>query len=156
MATVQTLNWGKIISRGVIAGIIGGILIDGFLYVMTAMPQHLPITVIWEYVASAAFGKAAYANPNSAYLGFLMHFVVSMGWGCAFSYVAHSREQIAAHPYLSGIVFGAIVMVIMDVVTMAGGVMPPVTLTGTLVSLVAYCAFFGLPVSLYVSRAVRN
>lgn len=156
MATVQALDWNKVITRGLIAGIIGGILIDAFLYVATIMPQHLPITVMWQFVASAAIGKGAFANPNSVWLGLLMHFVISIAWGCAFSYVAQTRAQIPAHPYLSGIVFGVIVMVIMDIVTMAANVMQPITVMSLVMGLIAHCVFFGLPVSLYISRAIRT
>lgn len=156
MATVQTLDWNKIITRGLVAGIIGGILIDAFLYVATMMPQHAPITMIWQFVASAAIGKSAFANPNSAWLGLLMHFVISIAWGIAFSYVAHTRAQVAEHPYLSGVVFGVIVMVIMDIVTMAANVMAPITAMSLVMGLIAHCVFFGLPVSLYVSRAIRS
>ena len=156
MASAPTLDWSKILIRGLIAGIIGGILIDVFLYFAVMAPMHQPITVIWQSVAANALGKSAFSNPGSAWLGLVMHFAVSIAWGCAFSYVAHTRPQVPAHPYLSGVVFGVIVMIIMNIVQMAANGMPQLTVQFLLVGLIAHCIFFGLPVSLYVSRATRS
>lgn len=155
MATQSPVNWRKIFAHGIVAGLIGGVLIDAFLYVATLLPHHLPITVIWQFVASTAIGKGAFADPNTAWLGLLMHVFVSIGWGVAFSYVAHTRPGVPAHPYISGVAFGVIVMIIMDIVTMVAGAFAPPTVTSFLIGLIAHCVFFGLPVSLYVTRALR-
>jgi len=156
MATVQTLDWRAIIVRGLVAGIIGGILIDAFLYAVQIMPAHGSILGLWQLVASTAIGPSAFSNPDSAWLGLLMHLCTSIAWGVAFSYVAHTRPGVSEHPYISGLVYGVIVMIIMDVVLMVAKSWPPPTVQSTLVALIAHCIFFGLPVSLYVSRAMRS
>ena len=155
MATMQALNWRDIIVRGLIAGIIGGILIDAFLYVATLVPQGQPITVIWQSVASTALGKGAFADPNSAWVGLCMHLATSIAWGVAFSYVAHTRPYVPQHPYVSGIVYGIIVMIIMQIVLMVSKSWTAPTVSSFLIDVVAHTVFFGLPVSLYVSRALR-
>ena len=152
---MQALNWRDIIVRGLIAGIIGGILIDAFLYVATLMPLGQPITAIWQFVASTALGKGAFADPNSAWIGLCMHFATSIAWGIAFSYVAHTRPYVPQHPYVSGIVYGIIVMIIMQIVLMVAKSWATPNVSTFLIQLIAHTVFFGLPVSLYVSRASR-
>jgi len=156
MAIVQPLDWRTIITRGLVAGIIGGILIDAFLYVTQVMPAHGSIFGLWQFVASTALGPSAFANPNSAWLGLFMHVCTSIAWGVAFSYVAHTRPGVSDHPYISGLVYGVIVMIIMDIVLMVSKSFAPPTMQNTLIALIAHCIFFGLPVSLYVSRAMRS
>ena len=156
MATALAPDWRAILVHGIVAGIIGGILIDAFLYVATIMPAHGSIFGLWQFVASTAIGPSAFSNPNSAWLGLLMHACTSLAWGVAFSYAAHTRPGIAEHPYISGLVYGVIVMIIMSIVLMVAKSFPPPTLQGTIINLIAHCIFFGLPVSLYVSRAMRT
>ncbi len=156
MAIAQTPDWRTIVVRGLAAGIIGGFLIDAFLYLAQVLPAHGSITGLWQFVASTALGPSAFANPNSAWLGLFMHVCTSIAWGIAFSYVAHTRGGIAGHPYISGLVYGVIVMIIMDIVLMVAKSWPPPTVQSTFTALIAHCVFFGLPVSLYVSRAMRS
>ena len=156
MATVRTLDWRAIIARGLIAGLIGAVLIDAFLYVVLLVPNHLAITVIWQTVAATLVGKPALSDPSMAWLGLLMHLLISIAWGIAFSYVAHTRSNVPEHPYISGIVYGIIVMIIMQIVQMAADVPLQLTLQALLIGLCAYAIFFGLPISIYVSRAMRT
>lgn len=156
MALAPSLNWRDILVRGIVAGIIGGVLLHAFIYVVTLAPQHRPLTELWQFIASAAIGKSAFSNPNSAWLGLLLHVCVSMGWGVAFSYVAYTRPGVPAHPYISGVVFGVVVMIIMQIVTMVAGVFAVPTVPSFLTELVAHAVFFGLAVSLYVTRTMRT
>ncbi|MDQ6930612.1 MAG: hypothetical protein M3126_08115 [Candidatus Eremiobacteraeota bacterium] len=155
MASVQPLDWRVILTRGAVAGLIGAVLIDAFLYVATLMPQHTAITGMWQFIASTVIGKAAFANPNTAWLGLFMHLIISIAWGVAFAYVAQTRPNVPAHPYVSGIVYGIIVMILMQIVTLAANVPAALTVPALTAALIAHTLFFGLPVSLYVARAMR-
>jgi hypothetical protein len=156
MAIVQTIDWRAIVVRGLIAGVIGGILIDAFLYVAQVMPAHGTILGLWQFVASTALGPSAFTNPSTAWIGLFMHACTSIAWGIAFSYVAHTRPGVAEHPYISGVVYGIVVMIIMQIVLMVAKSWPTPTVQNTLIGLIAHGIFFGLPVSLYVSRAMRS
>lgn len=156
MATVQTLDWRAIIVRGLIAGLIGSVLIDAFLYIVLLMPNHASITVIWQALAATVVGKPALTDPSMAWFGLLMHLLISIAWGIAFSYVAQTRENVPEHPYISGIVYGIIVMIIMQIVQMAANIPLQLTVQALLAGLIAHAIFFGLPISLYISRALRT
>ncbi len=149
MATLARADWRRIAIAGVGAGVIGGILIDVFLYIALLLPVHQPITALWATISATATAHAV-ASP---WLGLLIHFCVSIAWGIGYAYTAATRAAIANHPYISGPVYGLIVMIIMQFVQLAAGVKLPLTATGFLSLLVAHCVFFGLPVAIYVSRA---
>ena len=156
MATVHSLDWRTIIVRGIIAGLIGAVLIDAFLYAVMLMPNHAPITTLWQFVASTLLGKAAFADINTAWLGLFMHLAVSIGWAVAFSYAAHTRPNVPAHPYISGLVYGVIVMILMQIVELAANIPANFTVPGLLTGLIAHTIFYGLPVSLTIARAMRT
>lgn len=153
MATLSTLDWRRVIAQGIVAGIIGGILIDAFLYVTLLRPAHQPFIVLWQSISATATATSI-ASPV---LGFAIHFCISIAWGVGYAYVAYTRDAVAAHPYISGLVYGFIVMVLMQLVQMAASVqLPPMTAAVFLGSLIAYCVFFGLPIAVYISRALRT
>ncbi|MBV9277630.1 MAG: hypothetical protein JOZ97_05275 [Candidatus Eremiobacteraeota bacterium] len=151
MATLIGLDWRRIALQGLIAGVIGGILIDAFLYIALFLPQHQPVTALWLNVSATATGHAV-ANP---WLGVLIHFCVSIAWGIGYAYAAATRPTIADRPFISGPVYGLIVMIIMQFVQLAAGVKLQLTATGFLTVLLAHCIFFGLPIAIYSNRAMR-
>ena len=151
MATAVRLDWRRILTQGAAAGIIGGILIDAFLYIALFLPQHQPITAVWANVSATATGHTV-ANPE---LGLLIHFCVSIAWGIGYAYASYTSAPIADHPYISGVVFGIIVMLITQFVQLAAGVRLVITPISLPSLLVAHCIFFGLPVAIYISRVMR-
>jgi len=152
MATLTQLDWRRIALQGTIGGVAGGILIDAFLYIVLFGPAHQPIAALWTNVSATATGHTI-ANP---WLGLVIHFCVSIAWGIGYAYAAATRPAIADHPYISGVTYGLIVMIIMQFVQLAAGVKLALTATNFLSLLVAHCIFFGLPVAIYVHRAMRT
>ena len=152
VAALTQIDWRRLAIQGVAAGIIGGILIHAFLYIALLLPAHQPITVLWTTISTTATGHTV-ASP---WLGLVIHLCVSIAWGVGYAYAAYTLAAIADRPYISGPVFGFIVMVLMQFVQLAAGVkLPPLTATWFLSILVAHCVFFGLPVAVYISRTLR-
>jgi hypothetical protein len=85
------------IGAGFAAGVLGGILIDAFLVVA----NHTGIISVWQFVASALVGPAAFSSQSYAALGFAMHFAISIVWAsiyagldrCLCSRVGRSSED---------------------------------------------------------------
>ncbi|HEY7981611.1 MAG TPA: hypothetical protein VID19_08990 [Candidatus Eremiobacteraceae bacterium] len=141
-------------AAGIVAGTIAGALIDSFLVIA----NHTTYIQIWQFVASAIVGGAAYASPAYAILGFAMHFAISIVWASIYAWAAFGpMPALAQAPVLSGLLYGIVVMIGMTLVLMVNHVGPAgLPDAGTLVkSLIAHTVFFGLPVALYVSRAAR-
>jgi hypothetical protein len=142
-------------AASIVAGVIGGTLIDTFL----VFANHATYVQIWQFVASGIVGGAAFASPNYAILGFAMHFAISIVWASIYAWAAFGpMPALARAPVLSGLLYGVVVMIGMTIVLMvnhvgAAGIPDAATLVK---SLIAHTVFFGLPVALYVSRAAHG
>ncbi|HEY3675162.1 MAG TPA: hypothetical protein VGK84_04155 [Candidatus Tumulicola sp.] len=157
MASSVRLPWGQIVAQGATAGIAGGILIDAYLWLTTLIPAHLPVTAMWQFVASTAFGKGAFANPSFIWVGLGMHLLVSIGWGIGYAYIAASRPVIAQRWVVSGIVYGIVVYIMMSIILLADNnfTYPP-TINAFLNAVAAHAVFFGIPVAFIVDRWSRS
>lgn len=131
--------------KGVVAGIIGGILVDAFLIVT----RQAPFPGIWQYVASAVVGPVAYTSSSYIALGLVLHFLISIVWATLYAYVAVNRNW---NWLAAGTVFGIIVMLGMQIVTRIAHVAAPLTATGVIMGVIAHVVFFGWPVAWYVAR----
>ena len=138
---------------GLLAGAVGGILIDVYLLlVLVAIAHAVSLVGFYQFVASSLIGRDAYADPNTAWLGLLLHITASLAWGVGYAALAAQNEQIRSRPIVSGTVFGIVVMLAMQLVEVAANIY---TLPDTFVlanALVAHIVFFGIPVA-YVARA---
>lgn len=148
MATVVPLNWGRIITRGVAAGVCGGILIELFVYFTRLAPEHTSILSFWQYIASSAFGKAAYTSTSYAWIGLGLHAATSIAWGIGYAYLSDVQPAVNARPILSGILFGLVVYVAMQIVLESVGLL--VIKNGAQIGygVLEHTVFFGVPVAL--------
>ena len=138
---------------GAIAGLVGAVLIDAYLLLTLVVAGHLAtVAGFFQYIASGALGKAAYATPGAIALGIAVHFVVAIAWGIGYAYVAAKTPQVRERPLLSGTVFGILVMVSMQFVEVAANiyVLPNTVLFFN--GIIAHVVFFGLPVAYIVGR----
>ncbi len=146
----------SVVLSGAIAGIVGGILIDGYILVVAALGTHHPTPLeLYQFDASAILGKIAYSDPKYAWLGLAVHFAVSLGWGIGYAYAAKQAPQIDAQPLVSGIAYGLVVYVVMQAVQLAANVLQPLTATTLVHGIIDHTLFFGLPVA-YAVRAFRR
>jgi hypothetical protein len=142
-------------AAGIVAGVIGGALIDTFLVVA----NHATYVQIWQFVASAIVGGVAFSSPTFALLGFAMHFAISIVWASIYAWAAFGpMPALARAPVVSGLLYGVVVMIGMTLLLIVKHVGPSgAPDAGTLLkSLIAHTVFFGLPVALYVARAARS
>ena len=135
---------------GVMAGILGGILIDLFLIIA----NHANPIQVWQFIASGLVGSAAFTSASFAWLGLALHFFTSIVFGVVYAYAAIGLRALARQPILSGLVYGVIVMIVMQFVTAIVHLSPagPPEARMIIVGLIAHTVFFGLPVALYVAR----
>jgi hypothetical protein len=145
----------NILVTGIVAGLIGGVLIESFL----AIANHANVIQIWQFVASGVVGGVAFTSSNYAVLGFAMHFAISIVWATIYTWAALGPlPTLARHPVVSGLLYGAVVMIGMDVLLIVkhvgpGGLPDPGSL---FISLIAHTVFFGLPVALFVGKTARS
>ncbi|HEY8298549.1 MAG TPA: hypothetical protein VIG32_11080 [Candidatus Baltobacteraceae bacterium] len=151
MASVANVRWGRILTAGALAGIAGGILFDLFIYATSVAPQHGSMLAVWQFIASTAIGKTAFASTGFAWLGLFIHLVVSIAWAIGYAYLAQTRSAIDAHPAVSGIAFGLVVYVVMQIVLLGDNNFHLPGVRDFALALIRHCIFFGLPVA-YIVR----
>lgn len=151
MATAVPLNWGRIVLSGILAGIVGGITIDLFIYVTNLLPSHASILGFWQFIASTGFGKVAYTSTSYAWAGLAMHFGVSIAWAIGYAYMAQSRPVINKQPLISGFLYGLIVYLVMQFVLFSVQALKTPDAVSVYLGVLAHTVFFGIPVA-YVAR----
>jgi hypothetical protein len=133
---------------GLLAGLVGGIVIDLFLAAVGMAGGRSPGDALaadsWTLGAPSAAG------------GVVLHFVVAIGWALGYVYLLRSQPQLLTRPWVSGLGFGLVVYVFMGVVQIMAGRYHRPSPTQFEVSLIAHVLFYGLPVGLIVSRALRR
>ena len=106
---------------GLAAGAIGAALIDAYLLItVVAIAHRTTVAGFYEFVAASAIGKNAIGDASAIWLGVALHIAVSLGWGVGYAYTAARMPQLRVRPVTSGIVFGIVVMLAMQLVEVAG------------------------------------
>lgn len=151
MLSSVRISWGGVAVQAILAGIVAGTIIDCYLWLTTLLPAHQSIGSLWQWVASAAIGKVALTSPRYAAVGLAVHAVVSIGWAGAYAYLAAKQPVLDERWFVSGIVYGVVVYVIMQCVLLAGNsfTMPP-NPNAFINVVLAHTVFFGLPVAFVV------
>jgi hypothetical protein len=156
----RTATLREEILAGVVAGIVAGILVDLFvLGVSVAGGTPLPTAVngLYDFIASAAMGRAAFAQPGSGVaLGVVLHFAVAIGWALGYVWLARTQPHLLTRPIVSGIGFGFVVFVFMNVALIAAGQYTRPTTSAIAIGVVAHLILYGLPVALIVSRMLPH
>jgi uncharacterized membrane protein YagU involved in acid resistance len=153
MATSVRLNWGRVVMQALSAGIVGGFVVDLYLYLTTILPAHGSIVAMLQWVASAAIGPVALTSTSYAWLGLVVHFIVSIGWAGGYAYFAQTQNFVNTRWFISGLMYGLIVYVFMQALLLGARafVFPP-TPTAFLNAVLAHMLFFGVPVAYVVAR----
>ena len=142
-----------------IAGFVGGLTIDIFLLAVFVFAFGNPPSAIpkfYQSIAATATGSPADTSQASPLLGLLLHFCVALVWALAFAWLAQQQPKMVALPLVSGLVFGAIVWMIMQIVLFVNGALPPPTPTSVTTAVIAHCVFFGVPVAYVVAATLRR
>lgn len=147
MASVVPLNWGRIVLSGVLAGLAGAAAFNLFLAFISLLPLHASVLSLWQYAASAAFGKGAYASPSFVWVGLALVVAASLGWGVGYAYMAHARPAINKQPLISGFIFGAIVYVVMDFVLFSVQALKVPDIESVYLGILSATVFFGIPIA---------
>lgn len=133
-----------------IGGFVGGTLDLAFAIGFAALNGLAPATLL-QVIASGWFGKASFdMGAVSAAIGLVSHFALSLGWAALFVALA-PRLRVAARPWLSGPIFGAVVFLGMRLVVLPLSAFPrPVSfdMPAALYDLLSHMFLFGLPIAL--------
>ncbi|HEY1976915.1 MAG TPA: hypothetical protein VGG89_10240 [Candidatus Baltobacteraceae bacterium] len=142
------------VKRAVSAGIAGGILLDLYLWLTTALPAHQSMLPVWQFIASTVFGNVAFTSASYAAAGLAIHFLVSIGWAGGYAYFVQTQPATNRRWILAGAAYGLVVYVLMQLILLGGGhFTPPATPNALVIPVIGHIVFFGIPVA-YVVRAL--
>jgi hypothetical protein len=152
----------RLIHAAVAAAIVGLTTITIYLVVERAFAERLSVVLglqqLLQWDASNGYGRAAFEGGwPMALIGLAMDFVVSLAWAVAFTalYVAVPVVRRTVAP--TGLVFGAVVMVVMiyAIVPIGHATQMHSTVARVINVLVAHTVFFGLPIALTVDAVLK-
>lgn len=135
---------GSLFVQAIIAGIIGAVIVDGFL----AIELHVSLTALETRNAASVVGPG-----GPPVLGVIAHFVVAIVWATLYAYTFSAIGRLGNWIF-GTIVLGLVVNTVMTLlITMRtgspwGG--------GFVEDLVPNVIFYALPVALYLSRVARR
>jgi hypothetical protein len=139
----------RLLIIGCIAGVIGGILLDAYFICFSFATTHAAnIAAHYQAVAVGALGKGALTDPGAAWFGFAIHYGVSIAWGIAYVYAATQSPALASRPIVSGIFFGIVVYLMVQLLAIVANTFYLGDIDENLNGFVAYTLFFGIPVAL--------
>jgi hypothetical protein len=150
----------RFVGAVILAAIAGLIAITIYLVVERAIAEHLsPVLCLQQLLqwdASNAYGPKAFDGGwPMALAGLAMDCIVALCWAVVFTVLYVSFAAVRHNVVVSGLVFGAIVMLVMifGVVPLGHAVHLQRTPAHVINVLVAHTIFFGLPVALAVQAA---
>ncbi len=155
MTRTAPANWNSIFKQALLAGTAGAIGFGLYQWVTTVLPSHESMVAMWQWVASGAIGAVALSNPAFAWLGVLVHLFVSVAWAGGYAYLASTQLFINQRWPISGVFYGLMVYVFMQLLMLGAHLLAIPTPLEALNSVIAYCVFFGLPVAFVVAKTAR-
>lgn len=148
-------------SKGIIKALITAWLIAGTLDISSAIVTfivnnpNVSILGLFQFIASGAFGNEAFSGGiPMAIAGLSFHYLIALTWTTIFFLIYPSIKLLSKSRLLSGISYGIIVWLIMNLVVLRLSRVPVVNLhAGHIILGMLYLIFFiGIPVSYFANR----
>ncbi|HVA27629.1 MAG TPA: hypothetical protein VNF68_05585 [Candidatus Baltobacteraceae bacterium] len=113
-----------------------------------------PPLLLFQWDDSNIVGASAFSGGwGAAALGFFFDFIVSIVWAACFVGLYRAFPAVRRSIVVAGLLFGAVVMLVMFLaIVPLGHAHRPTSLPSLVDSFVAHTVFFGLPVALTVRR----
>jgi hypothetical protein len=135
-------------------------LLAGFLDAAAASIQYFLSTGnnptrVFQYIASAVFGKSAFSGGlGMALLGLMFHFLIALGFAALFFLSYPLVFKPLKNKIVMGIVYGLLVWAIMNlvVVPLTRAPQGPFRLKGAVIAMAILIFMVGIPIAFIVNR----
>jgi hypothetical protein len=145
------------VRTALVAGLVAGTLdISAALLVFAGLLQKVGARQLLQSVASGLWGRAAYAGGwPLALAGLGLHYLIALGWAALYVLAARRRPALRRYWVLSGVLYGALVWAVMNllVVPLSQAGRGPLTLQGIMLNLLILILMVGLPIAALTRRA---
>ncbi|HTX57074.1 MAG TPA: hypothetical protein VMD47_08205 [Candidatus Acidoferrales bacterium] len=141
---VQARSTTSLLGQAIVAGVIGGIVVDAFL----SLVMHASPIGIWTFVAATAVGQG-----TPWIIGLVVHFVISIVWAILYLYAFGALGQLK-NWIVGAIAWGIVVDAVMNllITLKVGAPWWP----GFAQGLLAHIVFYAAPVTFYLARTSRT
>ena len=117
--------------------------------------------MVFQYIASGLIGMRSFrAGGASMVLGVVLHYTIALTWTAVFYAASRKLAILTRRPVISGLFFGGIVYLVMNLVVLPlSGVPHPraaITLSSRINAILALLFCIGLPISLLVRRSIAR
>ena len=151
--------WRTVLWSGLLVGSLDIIAAIVQFYVKTGKD---PLIVL-KYIASAVFGKEAYAGGNAmAAYGLLFHFLIAFIWTLFFFLIYPKLKLLSWNRFVTGVLYGIFIWIIMNrvVVPSSKAAVGTFNLNQAIIAALILIGAIGLPLSFiahhYYSGKARN
>jgi hypothetical protein len=146
----------KIALRVLAIGLFAGTLDIAEALIFNVLRGITPMMVL-QYIASGLIGAASFhGGLASTGLGLVLHCLIALGWTTLFYIASRKVAILTLRPVLSGLIYGGLIYLIMNVVVLPASGVPHCKNTTTIAAIVngvlALLVCMGLPVSVLTSR----
>jgi len=137
------------------AGLVAGTL-DGLAAVVIYLVRggKNPVA-IFNFIASGVFGDSGLRGGiGMAFMGLLFHFLIATTWSLIFFVVNSRVSAILRHWVLSGLVYGMVVWLCMNLVVVPLSFTPPIPMnvSGIITGILVLMICVGLPISFLAKK----
>lgn len=140
-----------IVFTGIVAGTLDG-LAAALIYFLRTGKNPL---AVYRFIASGIFGQEAISGGISmALLGIFFHYVIAISWTLLFFIVCLKLSILLKNWVVSGIAFGLVVWLSMNLVVLPLSRVPAttITLSGALIGISVLIVCIGLPIAFLAGR----
>lgn len=134
-------------------------LLAGTLDALAAMLISYKVSpgIIFRFIASGWFGKAAFTGGNSMVLwGLFFHYIIASCWGIAWFLLYPAAIKIFRNKYVTGVIYGLVTWIIMNQVVLRLSNIPhsnkPINLVNLAEGIAALIFCIGIPAALIANR----
>ncbi len=130
---------------------------DGVVYFW--LTAHLNPIQVLQYIASGAFGAAAYSGGlATALAGLAFHFIISFAAVGVFAALYVRSQSVRNNAVIAGVAYGAVVWCFMNLVVLPQTGVATTALTSLAIvhGLIGHALFVGLPAALAMRRYVPD
>ena len=126
-------------------------ILDGVAATIDFRLRGISFTRLWQGVASGALGPKSFElGSTSALLGLFFHVLIAMTSSFIFNMAARFTPALLAHYIASGVVYGVVVYLVMNLVVIPLSSMPPrpFRLAAAIRQFLIHIFCVGLPISI--------
>jgi hypothetical protein len=140
---------------GTVAGLLATVTSNAWLYATTLAAGSSSMGSLYAHLTRVAYGDAPITGDPVA-IGLLLYCGGSLGWAYGYAGLASRNPALSRAPWISGSVFGVLVLIAMQSMLLSVHQFHPFSPLGFLNVIILYTAFFGVPLALTIARLQKR